>query len=284
MINIIDDYVKYLHFEKMYSEHTITAYKNDVNDFLDYLESESLQLQDVEASNIRYYVFHLSNLELTGKSIRRKISSISSFFDFLISKQEYTINPCKYIESIKYEKTLPEYLFLEDVIALINDCKTTRDQLIVMLLFTTGVRVSELVNIKLSDINQNRLRVFGKGSKERELILTNEVSSLINTYVLERGFDSDYLLLNTKGQQLTTRGVRYILDQIVLNGASNKKVYPHLLRHSFATTFLNNGANLRDVQLLLGHESISTTQIYTHISDDKLRKVYDENHPRSRKK
>ncbi len=290
MKNILSNYNTYLLNEKKYSEHTASAYISDVKIFFSYLNDEKIAFEALDYFVIRYYVVFLAANEYSKSSIKRNLSAINNFFNFAIKTGKTKENPVLLIESIKGDKFLPEYLFVEEVSQLIIACNDRkylyRDKLIIMLLFFNGLRVSELVSIKLSDIKANNLKVLGKGNKERYTILSTQVLKIVEEYLLsERGTSKshDYLLINSKGDRLSDRGVRYIVSEISKQSTLSKHVYPHMLRHSFATYFLTHGSDLRTVQTFLGHKNLSTTQVYTHLSNEQIKTAHSKFHPRSKK-
>ncbi len=288
METILTNFIQFLKVEKNYSENTCIGYKRDLDTFFSYLKQEEITINNVDYYNVRYYIVHLSSLQLSKNTIKRNLSAISSLFDYLLKQKIVASNPVVLIESIKKEKYLPEFLFIEEVQKLISATKKSkmkyRDKLIIEFLFLNGLRVSELVNVKVNDIKGNKLKVLGKGNKERYTILTTEILTTIANFIkYERTANHDYLLINNRGEQLSTRGVRYILTQTQKRSELEKNIFPHMLRHSFATYFLTHGSDLRTVQTFLGHENISTTQIYTHLSSKHLEDAYEEFNPRRKK-
>lgn len=292
MRKILDKYLDNLLNEKKYSEHTVSAYEGDIELFLSYLDNEKITFFEVDYFVIRYYIVHLSNSEYSKSSIKRKLSAVNSFFNYALKHNYIKENPVPLVESIKGDKFLPDFLFIEEVRQLIKACNDRkfkyRDKLIIMLLFFNGLRVSELVSIKLSDIKNNHLKIVGKGSKERYTILSSQVINIITEYINNERSSStskhDYLFVNNNKEHLTDRGVRYIVNDISKTSELDKHVYPHMLRHSFATYFLTHGSDLRTVQTFLGHKNLSTTQIYTHLSNEHIKAAHQQFHPRNKKK
>lgn len=292
MRKILDSYTNYLLNEKKYSEHTVDAYNNDIKIFLNYINGEGISFSSVDYFIVRYYIVFLSTENYSKSSIRRNLSALSNFFNYCVRTGNASENPFPLVESIKGDKFLPDFLFIEEVKLLVKACNSRkfkyRDKLILMLLFFNGLRVSELCNIKLSDIRDNRLKIVGKGNKERYAILATQVLSVIDDYInMERSSSDlkhDYLLVNNKGDHLTDRGVRYIVNEISKSSELDKHVYPHMLRHSFATYFLTHGSDLRTVQTFLGHKNLATTQIYTHLSSEHMKTAHQQFHPRNKKK
>ncbi len=287
----LSKYENYLLNRKNYSRHTCNAYLSDLRAFFSFINEKNLDIKDVDYNILRYYIVSLSASNYAKSSIKRILSSLNSYFMYLIENNILKENPLKLIESLKADKKLPEHLYLEEVVQLFKACDKSkypsRDKLVVGLLFLTGVRVSELVNIKLQDLKGNVIKVLGKGNKERYILLTKNLLKIYYKYLENernlKNTNCDYLLINSRGTQLTDRGVRYILDQICKKSTLSKNVYPHLLRHSFATHFLSSSNDLRAVQTFLGHENLSTTQVYTHLSDKQLLDAYRKFNPRAKK-
>lgn len=289
-------YLDYLKYEKHYSSYTILNYQKDLLEYFDYLNRENLNYLEVEYSDTRFYLSYLKEeRKRKNVTINRKISSIRGFYKYLVNQEILSVNVFNLLKSPKKEKKLPrffEYNELEQLFQ-IGDEKTPigqRNVLILELLYATGIRVSELVSIKIEDINvQGRsIVILGKGKKER-MVYFGEYANEALTRYLNDGYkvlnkkNRSNLFLNHLGEALTTRGVRYILDQQIKKTSLSKNISPHMIRHSFATHLLNEGCDLLTVQELLGHASLSTTQIYTHITNDRLKEVYYNNFPRAKK-
>ena len=296
MIDQLDKYTDYLRYEKNYSDYTIESYKNDILEYFDYLNRESLKYNKVEYSDLRFYLMYLKEEKFdSNSSIDRKLSALRGFYNYLASNYIVYNNFFSFISGFKKEKKLPRYFEYNELEELFNvpDIRTSlgqRDRLILEMLYATGLRVGELVNVKISDIDLSRkiILVLGKGNKEREVTYGEYCDEVLRLY-LSDGYkklnksNELYLFLNNNGSQITERGVRYVLDQIIKKTSLNKSISPHVLRHSFATHLLNEGCDLLTVQKLLGHESISATQIYTHVSTDRLKEVYYSSFPRAKK-
>ena len=285
----LDNFYKYLD-AKGYSTNTISSYKKDLQQFNVYSKGKF----DLDYNDIRSYLQFLHNKKYTNKSIARHISSLKSFYKYLNKNEIIKENPCLLISNPKIEKKLPNYINYNDLEILFtipdkNDVLGLRNLLILELLYSTGIRVSELVNIKLSDIdfNNNRIYILGKGNKERYVLYGKVCNDLLNEYLLNSrsklNKNSEFLLLNKFGNKITDRAIRMIIDDIVKKSSLKLNISPHTLRHTFATHLLNEGADLKIVQELLGHENIATTGIYTHVSNEHLRKVYLDAHPRAKK-
>ncbi|MFA5603531.1 MAG: tyrosine recombinase XerC [Bacilli bacterium] len=290
-------FIDYIDDEKKYSNHTVIAYSNDLEEFLIFIKNLNInEIKSIDYSTIRQYLTVLYNKNYTKKTISRHISTLRSFFKYLLKTKVINKNPMTLVSNPKPDKKLPNYLHSKELAELlevpnINTPLGFRNKLIIELLYSTGIRVSELVNIKIQDINffEMSIKVMGKGSKERYVIFGNVLKKMLIEYLndqrlhLLKGKTGDCLLINKNGTNLSDRGVRLIIDQIVKKSSLSKKVSPHVIRHTFATEMLNNGADLKIVQELLGHSNLSTTQIYTHISNERLREVYLDNHPRAKK-
>ncbi len=294
-MNNLDKYIDYLLYEKAYSKHTILNYKDDILEYLDFLKLEELEYENIVYEDLRYYLVYLKDKKKnSNSSIDRKISALRGFYKYLVNLKILEVNPFDIVSGPKKEKKLPRYFEYNELEELFNSVDISsvigrRDRLILELLYATGVRVSEMVEIKVSDIDiSNRnINIIGKGNKERIVKFGEYCLDAINDY-LDNSYNKlninniNYLFLNSRGSKLTDRGVRYILDNLIKKTSLNKKISPHMLRHSFATHLLNNGADLLTVQKLLGHESIKATQVYTHVSTDRLKEVYFKSFPRAK--
>ena len=295
MDKYVNDFLEYLAFKNQ-SPYTITSYQTDLKDFQQFIKREALSIVEVDYKIIRNYFVYLYSKNYAKKTIARHISSLRGFYKYLIKTHVITQNPMKLISNPKLDQTLPKFLYtneLEDLLS-IPDSKTPfgmRDAVMLELMYATGVRVSELVSIQIKDIHfyERKIKVLGKGSKERYVLYGSRLQSLLENYlshirpILLKEKKNDFLLLNHLGNPLTTAGIRTILNKIVQQGALKYHISPHVLRHTFATHMLNEGADLKSVQELLGHENLSTTQIYTHVSNERLRQVYLNAHPRASK-
>ena len=293
MVKYLEEYLKYLKYQKNYSSLTIDSYEEDLVSFLDFLNKENLDVLSVVYDDIRFYLMDLNNQKNKASTISRKLSSLRGFYKFLINRDYIKNNPFTLIKAPKKEKKLPRFFYYNELEEMFNsiDISTPlgeRNRLILEVLYASGVRVSELVNIKVKDINDEEIKVLGKGNKERITRIGDYAREILDLY-LEDGYkelnskNSEYLFLNKNGDKLTTRGIRYILDEIIKNTNVKKKISPHMLRHSFATHLLNEGCDILSVQELLGHESLTATAIYTHVTTDRLKDVYFKTHPRARK-
>lgn len=269
------------------------SYKNDIEEFFSYLERESLSFLDINYDDLRFYLMYLKEEKKdSNSSIDRKLSGLRGFYKFLANEGYVSKNVFSLVNGPKKEKKLPRYFEYNELEELFNVCDDTpmgqRDLLILEMLYGTGVRVGELVNIKVKDIDLSTksILILGKGNKERIVTYGEYCSDALITY-LNDGYhrlnikNEEYLFLNKNGGVITERGVRYVLEQIIKKTSLNKNISPHMLRHSFATHLLNEGCDLITVQKLLGHESIKATQIYTHVTTDRLKEVYYNSFPRA---
>ncbi len=296
MLNLLNSFERYLRVEKNDSEYTVKNYINDVVVFLEYMTGNHIsKVSEITYDQVRSYLNYLYTKGLSKSSVSRNLSALRTFFKWLLREGEIESNPMVLVTSPKKDRTLPTVLGYQDMekILEIPDASTPlgqRDLAILEMLYSTGIRVGELVSIKLSDLHlQNRmLTIFGKGRKERNVLFGDVLCSKMTLYMkdgrekLLKGKSSDILFLNHYGNPLTTRGVEDILNRVIQKGSLDFSIHPHILRHTFATHMLDNGADLKVVQELLGHENLSTTQIYTHVSNERLRSVYLNAHPRAR--
>jgi tyrosine recombinase XerC len=273
------------------SKHTLRAYKRDLLDFYEYLKRNNLNYIDISRNSLRGFLIELKEKGLEKRSISRKISSIRSFYRFLMKEGIIEKNPLTTLELPKVDKKLPTFLTEEEVIKLINSPNDKnligyRDKLILTFLYSTGMRVSEIVSLKVSqlDLDKGEVIITGKGKKDRIVFLTDEIKDMIKIYLDKRRKKSNVLFLNRNGKPLTDKGIRLLVEKYAKKVVPYKKVTPHTLRHTFATHLLTNGADLRVVQELLGHTKLSTTQIYTHLTKENLKKIYDNFHPHSKEK
>ena len=291
MDDLIKEYLDYLEYERKYSLYTVDNYDKDITDFKGFLIIKKIEnFNKVDYQVARDYMVNLYSKGYNNKTICRHISSLRNFYKFLLANNHVNDNPFELITNPKIEKKLPNFLYYNDLekIMEVPDQKEeigVRDELIIELLYATGIRVSELVSIKVKDIDfkEKQIRIFGKGKKERIVLFGDKALELINRYLDTREFDSDYLILNSRGNKITERGIRVVLDKNVKKSGVKTHVTPHTMRHTFATHMLNEGANLITVQELLGHENLATTQVYTHVSNERLRNVYLNTHPRAKK-
>lgn len=287
----VDDFLEYLEVIRKHSNHTINNYRIDLIDFYEFNKEK---IKNVDREIVNKYMQYLYDKNISKATISRRLSSLRSFYNYLEKNGIVNKNYFSMVKNPKKENGLPKFVKEVDVdkMFMIPDIRKPigqRNLLIIRMLYATGVRVSELVNIKLSDIdiNERIIRIFGKGSKERVVVFGNNTQEILELYLnngryrLSNG-KNDYLFLNKDGEQLSDRYVRKILDDIIIKASIQTHVSPHMLRHTFATGMLNNGADLVSVKEMLGHESLNTTSIYTHVSDDKIREIYNSAHPRAK--
>jgi integrase/recombinase XerC len=300
----IGDFLDYLHYERNTSANTIEAYRDDLESFVGFLTDEywttpreTLDLANVDHLTVRAWLAHLGRRKLARSSIARKLSALRSFFKFLLREGVVTANPARSVATPKKEKYLPAVMQGGEIALLLEqpDAATrlgARDLAWLELLYAAGLRVSELVGIDVDDLElrQRLVKVHGKGSKERIVPFGRKAAAAIAEWLARRGeivaahgegSEEQPLFVNYRGGRLTARSVRRLLDVYVRRAALRSGISPHTLRHSFATHLLNAGADLRTIQELLGHVSLSTTQKYTHLSDSKLLEVYRKSHPRA---
>lgn len=295
----IQNFLEHLKVELNYSEHTINSYEIELTKYQNFLESKNIQYLKITKDEVREYLKYLDEMQYKNRSIAKNISSIRSFYRYLVSKEKIEKNIFASIRNPKLEKKLPNYVSVIDMEKILDfpnqenyqkTIYTTRDLLIIELLYDTGCRATELANIKIKDINESEksIKVLGKGSKERVVFFGEYALDTLHAYLQERelildGKQSSYLFVSKESGSLTTRRIAQIIDSVMKTVAIKNNVTPHTLRHTFATHLLNNGADLRSVQELLGHSSLSTTQIYTHVSNERLRQVYLNTHRDNRK-
>jgi integrase/recombinase XerC len=322
---IVQQFIDYLRAERHFSAHTARCYAADLDQFCRFLISvptvesangtsadvrarleatigqginaETLERALLEADSdvIRVFLSHLRDKNYCKSTVARKLATLRSFYKFLLRRGRVEVNPVAGIRTPKQDKRLPKALSIEDVERLLNNCDTTtllgaRDRAILETLYSTGIRVSELVALNVGDVdlNSNVIHVRGKGKKERVIpIGPGAVQAVLHYMDMRRsalsrsGQDPEALFVNKHGQRLSTRSVRRKLDKYLLEAGLDLSISPHTLRHSFATHMLQRGADLRSLQEMLGHQSLSTTQIYTHLSKTKVKREYDESHPRA---
>lgn len=292
----MDGYLDYIKATKSDAENTVKAYAGDLAQFVEYLEGIGIQspmLLGVTRSHLRGFLAALSEKQLSKRTIARKLSAIRGLYKYMIVGGYIKENVAQNVRAPKHTKKLPVFLYPDEVELLLNaplkDVLGIRDRAVMETLYATGMRVGELISLRLSDLNlgSNYFIVFGKGSRERVVFFGNKAAESIVKYlkvsrpVLSKDVFYDGLFLNKDGTAITDRSIRRIIDKYVKQTSLNPKISPHSLRHSFATHMLNNGADLRTVQELLGHVSLSTTQIYTHVTKERLKQVYDETFPRN---
>ena len=320
---IVQDFLNYLNLEKRFSEHTAKCYGADLRQFGDFLlgghpEGQAVSSQHtegglgtatatqtnvkidqlllaVDVNSVRSYLAHLNEKQYSKSTVARKLATLRSFYKFLVKRNQISSNPVTVVRTPKQEKKLPQFLEYEQVKILLetpplDNWLGARDRAILETLYSTGIRVSELVGLNMDDVDflGEVIHVRGKGKKERIAPIGTSALRVIQHYMEFRNkraqsnsnFDSKVLFVNKHGQRLSTRSVRRKMDKYLKIAGLPASISPHTLRHSFATHMLNNGADLRSVQELLGHQSLSTTQVYTHLTTKKLKDVYENSHPR----
>lgn len=287
------EYLRYLLIEKNYSDRTINNYNNDILIFIRFLNAKNCNdLNKVNKGLIRMFFVDLKNKNINNRSLARYYSSLNSFFKYILEHEGINNNPMELIDCPRYTKKIPSYVFESKLIELLkvevgkDKRLVIRNKLIIYLLFDSGVRVSELASIKVDDIDfgERTIKVFGKGSKDRYVFFSSLTSNVLNEWMkyYKEISRSDYLFVNYNGDGMTTRSIERIVK--LAGQKIGIELHPHMLRHTFATDLINKGADLRMVQELLGHENLDTTQIYTHISNSRIKEVYDYSHKNNKEK
>lgn len=291
--NIIYEFLDYISYEKKYSDYTEKNYELDLFKYFEYLDKNKLNYLTVKYKDVSNFTLFLAKQNYKSTTINRIDSSIRSFYNYLELEEKINGNPFKAASNLKVPKRLPNYFKYDEYLTMISvidkDDYEYRNRLILEMLFATGLRVSELSNIKIKDIDfsEREIKIMGKGSKERFVFYNKECANVLDSYLKEcrskllNGKDSEYLFINHLGDKLTDRGIRLIIDKIVKKSCIKSKVSPHTFRHTFATMLLNEGCNIKSVQELLGHSSLGTTGIYTHLTNDEVRLAYMKAHPRA---
>ncbi|WP_226579995.1 tyrosine recombinase XerC [Halobacillus litoralis] len=294
-----DSFIEYLQIEKNASPLTVKHYGRDIEEFYEFLTSEHLTMEQCDYSVIRAFLTRQYEAQYSRKTISRKVSSLRSFFRYLEREQFMKQNPFINVSLPKAEAPIPNFFYEEELERLfkVSDLNTPlgqRNQALLEILYGTGIRVSECVKLKLEDLDFSlgTALVYGKGRKERYVPFGQFASEALLRYIedgreslaAKRKDQTKYVFLNARGGPLTADGIRLVLNKMVQNASLTIDIHPHKLRHSFATHLLNEGADLRSVQELLGHEHLSSTQIYTHVTKDRLRNVYMNSHPRANKR
>lgn len=292
----INNFIEYLKYQRNYSDFTCNNYKKDLNEYNSFILSNKINYKNMDYNEAKEYVIYLNKKKDAKSTISRKLSSLRTFYKYLVLNNKVESNPFLLVSSPKKEKRIPKFMNYNNMEEILNvpNIKTKegqRERVILEVLYASGVRVSELVNIKLKDIdfsNKNIL-ILGKGSKERLVSFGDYALEYINLYLKEGrkllldGVKSDYLIVGKKSEKLTTRRVEQIIDDIIKRTSIKLNITPHMFRHTFATHLLDNGCDLLVVQELLGHASLSSTEIYTHVSNEHLREVYLKCHPRNKR-
>jgi len=281
----------YLNIEKRYSKHTLTSYANDLKKFDNYISSNygNLSYKEIKLVHVRSYMVYLLEKKIAKSTVARNISSLKSFFKFLNKEGVVKNSPLDLIEVPKLDKRLPTFIKEDEIISLINVIEFSdsffglRDRLLIMLFYQTGMRLSEIINLKDSSIRNGEIKVLGKRNKERIIPISNNVRKVIQEYLLQKVTqfpNSNYFFITDSGNKMyekfVYRKVNYYLSLV----SSKQKKSPHILRHTFATHMLNNGADLNAIKEILGHENLSATQVYTHNTFQKLKSIHKQSHPR----
>ncbi|MDT2829680.1 tyrosine recombinase XerC [Vagococcus carniphilus] len=293
----LTDFLRYIIIERHYSEKTKEAYQDDVLDFFSFLkETGNEDYLSVTVQDIRIYLSFLHDQSYSRNTISRKLSSLRSFYQFLVKNDILSENPFSYIQMKRQQAKLPRFFYEKEIDALFqqtqgDDALDNRNRALLEVLYGTGIRVTECTNIKIKDIDFDTsvVLIYGKGNKERYVPFGSFAHDAILDY-MKHGRDElmtkgktthDFLFVNHRGEKLTDSGIQYILKKMIEKSSLTAEIHPHMFRHTFATHLLNNGADLRTVQELLGHSSLSSTQIYTHVTTDTLQKSYRNFHPRA---
>jgi len=289
------EFLDYLKINRKYSNYTVLNYENDLLKLEDFLKKNKYKLSDLDYKSVNEFIIYLKEIDLNSNSINRILSTCRTYFKYLEKNNVVKKNPFKLTNSLKKEKKLPNYFKYNDFVDMIDSIDVStplgiRNKALLELLLATGARIGEVVNIKCSDVSLSALeiKVLGKGNKERIVYLNEHTKVALEDYLnssrnlLLKG-DCEYLFLNHLGTKLTDRGVRLIIDDIIKKSALNLKISPHSFRHSFATMLLSEGCDLKSVQELLGHVNLSTTSIYTHLSNEQIKNVYLHTHPRNKR-
>ena len=292
MHNLIDQFVNHMRVERGLSENTVVAYSMDLVELASFLKKQDLHPFDISRASIADYVSSLREKH-SPRSVARKISATKMFFRFLTSEGHMETNPARLMETPSLPRSLPDTLNVEEIKKLLSQPNTAkqkgqRDYAMIELLYASGLRVSELINLKIRDVNLEAgfLRTMGKGSKERLVPFGEKARKAVTGYIhggraiVDKGENSPYLFLNFRQKPMSRQGFWKIIKEYGKDAGIKKKITPHSLRHSFATHLLEGGADLRAVQVMLGHEDISTTQIYTHVTRERLKELHEKCHPR----
>lgn len=292
--NYKDDYIKYLRFQKGYSNHTIDNYQRDIIEFIGFMNEEGLvDYKDVEYLHLRGYLVRLHRKKLSANTINRKLSTLRSFYRYMVKMKYIKNNPFLLVDSLKTARRNPDFLYIDEMLGLLDSIDVSnplgiRNKAMLELMYATGLRCSEVVNLSIKDIDFHQciLLVHGKGEKDRYVPFHDFAKEWLVRYIddvrseLTVNKDHSYVFVNNRGNKMTNRGVEDILNRLAYQYDSLMKIHPHAIRHSFATHMLDAGMDIRIVQQLLGHSSLSTTQIYTHVTKERLKDVYHKAHPR----
>jgi integrase/recombinase XerD len=298
MKDSIENFLHYLAVEKGYSEHTISAYRNDLSGLIEFMSSQGISSwAAVDRQNMLGYMLNLKERGYVATTVARKVAAARSFFGFMVAEGQIKNDPTENMSSPSVGKALPKPIPLEQVRLLLeqptklSSAEAKRDAAMLELLYASGMRISELVALNIGDVNTEGnyfVRCFGKGRKERIVPLYEKIATTVKNYIAEdrpklaHGKGETALFLNARGDRITRQGFWQKLKEYAKSAGLSSQISPHTLRHSFATHMLSGGADLRSVQELLGHANISTTQVYTHLTTDQVRRTYDKSHPRAK--
>lgn len=292
---LLKKYMNHIKLEKRLALNSVEAYERDLTDFLEYLDSRGICLTQADSVNISEYVIHLSrDKDFSDRSLARSISSLRGFLKFLLEDDYIIPEMLEILEPVKLKKSLPVFLTYDELQKLFSvvDLSTAsgfRDRTMLEMFYSSGLRVSELVELKIGNVYRAKqlLLVFGKGSKERVVPYSDDAARFLHEYIdrmrhtlLKKGDFNDYVFINNRGSKLTRQGIWKKLKEFAALAGITKDISPHKLRHTFATHLLEGGADLRSVQMLLGHSSINTTEIYTHVEQEAIHREFDKKHPR----
>lgn len=281
---------------RRYSSNTVISYSFDICDFTKFIRGLGKIFKDIKVDDVKSWILDLTERQIGKRSIKRKMSSLKSFYAWMYLQKKVDSDPFEYVHSPKATHALPDFFSEKEIDSLLtaNEKRTdrlkNRDQALLMLMFASGLRASEVVNLTFNQVDfDNRImKISGKGNKDRLVPFTNSAKEAMLNYIngLRKDLlkeDTKYIFLNFQGNKMTVRGLEYILDEIEAKTGLYGKIHPHMLRHSFATKMLNRGADLRTIQELLGHSSIETTSIYTHVAYENMKETYEKTFPRAKK-
>lgn len=292
----LSEFQDYLLNVRRYSSNTVISYSFDICDFTKFIRGLGKIFKDIKVDDVKSWILDLTERQIGKRSIKRKMSSLKSFYAWMYLQKKVDSDPFEYVHSPKATHALPDFFSEKEIDSLLtaNEKRTdrlkNRDQALLMLMFASGLRASEVVNLTFNQVDfDNRImKVSGKGNKDRLVPFTNSAKESMLNYIngLRKDLlkeDTEYIFLNSQGNKMTVRGLEYILDEIEAKTGLYGKIHPHMLRHSFATKMLNRGADLRTIQELLGHSSIETTSIYTHVAYENMKETYEKTFPRAKK-
>lgn len=292
----LSEFQDYLLNVRRYSSNTVISYSFDICDFTKFIRGLGKIFKDIKVDDVKSWILDLTERQIGKRSIKRKMSSLKSFYAWMYLQKKVDSDPFEYVHSPKATHALPDFFSEKEIDSLLtaNEKRTdrlkSRDQALLMLMFASGLRASEVVNLTFNQVDfDNRImKISGKGNKDRLVPFTNSAKEAMLNYIngLRKDLlkeDTKYIFLNSQGNKMTVRGLEYILDEIEAKTGLYGKIHPHMLRHSFATKMLNRGADLRTIQELLGHSSIETTSIYTHVAYENMKETYEKTFPRAKK-